>query len=68
MCSFFDEHSDVFERHVEADIVATAKDGTKDTDSKWLQKHPLAVKSERELVCEIKWRPVFRALYTVRSS
>jgi hypothetical protein len=35
-------------------------------DLQWLAQHPLPAKSEREVVCEIKWRDVYRVVYTRR--
>jgi hypothetical protein len=56
MCGHFDKLDDIFERNPSRSAPGE--------EVKWLSRHPLPAKSEREAVCEIKWRDVYRCIYT----
>ena len=79
MCTHFDALHAAFERRGGGQSLAAVRGeqaqeqeqetggGRGSADGKgWLTEHPLPARSEREAVCEIKWRPVYRAIYTRR--
>ena len=42
--------------------------GDPETDARWLAANPMGVPTERDLVCESKWRPVYRFVVVRRAA